>query len=95
MKPIKIGLLVAAVTLTGCRKTPPASQEMASMKDMQGMPGMPGMPAPGADTSGVPLGRCRLPASGQCHGGDEQPDFDRFHGCASSALNCRSKTSCA
>ncbi len=57
MKHVFIGLLVAAVTLTGCTKAPAPSQEMAGMKDMQGMPGMPGMPTAGADTSGVPVNR--------------------------------------
>ena len=54
MKQIIAGLLIAAMMLTGCRKAPAPSQEMAGM---QGMPGMPGMPAAGADTSGVPLDR--------------------------------------
>jgi multidrug efflux pump subunit AcrA (membrane-fusion protein) len=49
VKQITIGLLVAAMTLTGCRKAP--------APDMQGMSGMPGMPAAGDDTSGVPLDR--------------------------------------
>jgi multidrug efflux pump subunit AcrA (membrane-fusion protein) len=53
VKQITIGLLVAAMTLTGCKKAP--------VPDMQGMAGMPGMPAAGADTSGggggVPLDR--------------------------------------
>jgi Cu(I)/Ag(I) efflux system membrane fusion protein len=57
VKHVFIGLLVAAVTLTGCTKAPAPSQEMAGMKDMQGMPGMPGMPTAGADTSGVPVNR--------------------------------------
>lgn len=52
-----MGLLVAALTLTGCQRKPARSDEAARMKDMQGMPGMPGMPAAGADTSGVPLHR--------------------------------------
>src|SRR5437588_11579535 len=42
------------MTLTGCKKAPAPSQEMADMKDMQGMAGMP---VAGADTSGVPLDR--------------------------------------
>src|SRR5947209_11911184 len=42
------------MTLTGCKKAPAPSQEMAGMKDMQGMPGMP---AARADTSAVPLAR--------------------------------------
>src|SRR5438093_13599144 len=42
------------MTLTGCKKAPAPSREMAGMKDMRGMPGMP---AAGADTSGVPLDR--------------------------------------
>ena len=54
MKPIMIGLLVAATTLTACKKTPAPSQDMAGMENM---PGMPGMPAAPADTSGVPLNR--------------------------------------
>ena len=54
MKQIVIGLLVAAVTLTGCGKAPAPSQDMAGMKNMQGMSGMP---AAGADTSGVALDR--------------------------------------
>ena len=54
MKQVITGLLVAAMTLTGCKKAPAPSPEMADMKDMQGMPGMP---AAGADTSGVPLDR--------------------------------------
>src|SRR5439155_13612684 len=54
VKQIFAGLLVAAMTLTGCKKAPAPSQEMAGMKDMQGMPGMP---AARADTSGVPLDR--------------------------------------
>lgn len=54
MKQIIAGLLVAAMTLTGCRKAAAPSEEMAGMQDMQGMPGMP---AAGADTSGVPLDR--------------------------------------
>ena len=54
MKQITIGLLVAAMMLTGCKKAPAPSQETAGMKDM---PGMPGIPAAGADTSGVPLDR--------------------------------------
>src|SRR5207247_1425815 len=49
VKQIFAGLLVAAMTLTGCKKAP--------APDMQGMPGMPGMPAAGADTSGVPVNR--------------------------------------
>jgi Cu(I)/Ag(I) efflux system membrane fusion protein len=52
-----IGLLVAALTLTGCQKEPAPSDETAGMKDMEGMPGMAGMPATPADTSGVPLNR--------------------------------------
>jgi membrane fusion protein, copper/silver efflux system len=52
-----IGLLVAALTLSGCRKEPAPSDQTAGMKDMQGMPGMRGMPASPADTSGVPLNR--------------------------------------
>ncbi len=54
MKPLIIGLLVAAMTLTGCKKTPAPSQDMAGMENM---PGMPGMPAAPADTAGVPLNR--------------------------------------
>jgi len=54
VKRIIIGLLAAAVTLTGCQKKPAPSDEMTGMKDMQGMPGMP---AGSADTSGVPLNR--------------------------------------
>ena len=54
MKRIMIGLLVTALTLTGCQKKRARSDEMAGMKDMQGMPGMP---ASGADTSGVPVDR--------------------------------------
>src|SRR5205807_502769 len=54
VKQIITGLLVAAVTLTGCKKAPAPSPEMADMKDMQGMPGMP---AAGSDTSGIPLDR--------------------------------------
>ncbi len=54
MKQIMIGLLVAAMTLTGCKKAPAPSQDMAGMENM---PGMPGMPARPADTSGVPLNR--------------------------------------
>ncbi len=49
MKQISTGLLVAAMTLTGCKKAPAPA--------MQGMPGMPGMPAASADTSGVPVNR--------------------------------------
>jgi len=56
VKRIVTGLLVAAMTLTGCSKAPAPSQGMAGMKDM---PGMPGMPAAGADTSGVPAGSGR------------------------------------
>lgn len=52
-----IALLVTAVTLSGCQKKSPPSDEMAGMKDMQGMPGMPGMPGAGVDTSGVPVDR--------------------------------------
>ncbi len=51
MKPILIGLLVAAMTLTGCKKTPAPSQDTAGMENM------PGMPAAPADTAGVPLDR--------------------------------------
>ena len=54
MKQILIGLLVAATTLTGCKKAPAPSQDTAGMENM---PGMPGMPAAPADTSGVPLNR--------------------------------------
>jgi len=54
VKRIMIGLVVAALALTGCQKKPAASDEMAGMKDMEGMPGMPAAPA---DTSGVPLNR--------------------------------------
>lgn len=54
MKPIIFRLLVAVMTLTGCKKAPPPSQDMAGMENM---PGMPGMPAAPADTSGVPLNR--------------------------------------
>ncbi len=54
MKQILFGLLVAAMTLTGCKKTPAPSQDVAGMENM---PGMPGMPAAPADTSGVPLNR--------------------------------------
>ena len=54
MKRIMIGVLVAAVTLTGCRRKPAPSDEMAGMEGMQEMPGMP---TGGADTSGVPLNR--------------------------------------
>ncbi len=57
MKRIATSLLVAAVTMTGCRKKPAPSDEAAGTKDMQGMPGMAGMPAAPADTSGVPLNR--------------------------------------
>ncbi len=62
MKRIMIGLLVAAVTLTGCQKKPARSEEMAGMKGTRdttdtSIQGMPGMPAAGADTSGVPLNR--------------------------------------
>ncbi|PYO64088.1 MAG: efflux RND transporter periplasmic adaptor subunit [Gemmatimonadetes bacterium] len=57
MKRIIIGLVVAAVTLTGCQRKPARSDEAAGMKEMQGIPGMPGMPAAGADTSGVPVNR--------------------------------------
>ena len=46
MKQISTGLLVAAMTLTGCKKAPAPA-----------MPGMPGMPAASADTSGVPVNR--------------------------------------
>ena len=49
MKQISTGLLVAAMTLTGCKKAPAPA--------MQRMPGMPGMPAASADTSGVPVNR--------------------------------------
>jgi Cu(I)/Ag(I) efflux system membrane fusion protein len=52
-----IGLVVGALTLSGCQKKGAPSDEMAGMKDMEGMPGMPGMPAAPADTSGVPLNR--------------------------------------
>jgi len=51
MKPLIIGLLVAAMTLTGCKKTPAPSQDTAGMENM------PGMPAAPADTAGVPLDR--------------------------------------
>jgi len=51
VKPILIGLLVAAMTLTGCKKTPAPSQDTAGMENM------PGMPAAPADTAGVPLDR--------------------------------------
>src|SRR5206468_2874764 len=54
VKQIFTGLLIAAMTLMGCKRAPAPSQEMTGMKDMQGMPGMP---AAGADTSGVPLDR--------------------------------------
>ena len=55
MKPqIIIVLLVAAMTLTGCKKTPAPSQDTAGMENMPGMPGTPTAPA---DTSGVPLNR--------------------------------------
>jgi len=54
VKQIPFGLLVAAMTLTGCKKTPAPSQDVAGMENM---PGMPGMPAAPADTSGVPLNR--------------------------------------
>jgi len=49
VKQIAVGLLFAAVTLTGCNKAP--------APNMQGMPGMAGMPAAGPDTSGVPVNR--------------------------------------
>jgi len=54
VKQILIGLLVAAMTLAGCKKTPAPSQDMAGMENM---PGMPGTPAAPAETSGVPLNR--------------------------------------
>jgi len=54
VKRIMIGLLVAAMTLTGCKKAPPPSQDMAGMENM---PGMSGTAAAPADTSGVPLNR--------------------------------------
>ncbi len=57
MKRIMIGLIVAALTVTGCQQKPASRDETAGMKDMEGMPGMPGMPAAPADTSGVPLNR--------------------------------------
>jgi len=47
------GLLVAAMTLAGCKKAPAPSQDMAGIKNL---PGMLGVPA-AADTSGVPLDR--------------------------------------
>ena len=53
MKQIILGLLVAAATLTGCKKAP--------APDMQEMPGMP---AAGADTSGVPLDRAEAAGLG-------------------------------
>src|SRR5207247_2472882 len=53
VKQITIGLLGAALMLTGCKKAPAPSQATAGMKNMQGMPGMP---AAGADTSGVQQG---------------------------------------
>lgn len=53
MKRIAIAVLVAAVTLGGCRKKPDAGSEMA---DMPGMADMRGMTA-GADTSGIPVDR--------------------------------------
>ena len=54
MRQIILGLLVAALTLTGCKKTPAPSQETAGMENM---PGMPRVPAAPADTTGVPLNR--------------------------------------
>jgi multidrug efflux pump subunit AcrA (membrane-fusion protein) len=57
MNRIVIGMVVAAVTLSGCRKKPASGDEMAGMEGMSGMPGMPGMPAAGADTAGVPVNR--------------------------------------
>ena len=51
MKRIILGLLVAAVTLTGCKKSPAPSQDMAGMENM------PGIPAAPADTTGVTLNR--------------------------------------
>src|SRR5439155_1890749 len=52
VKQILTGLLVAAMTLTGCKKAPAPSQEMGGMKDMQGMPGRP---AAGAEPYGMPV----------------------------------------
>src|SRR6266516_1023131 len=49
-----MGLLVAAMMLTGCKKASPPSQGMTGMKDM---PAIPGMPAEGYDTPGVPVDR--------------------------------------
>lgn len=60
MKQIMIGLLVAAVSLTACRKKPSGDDAMVGMQgtqDMGGMPGMAGMAAPGADSSAVPIDR--------------------------------------
>src|SRR5438067_1552175 len=42
------------MTLTGCKKAPAPSPEMADMKDMQGLAGRP---AAGGDAAGGPLGR--------------------------------------
>ena len=54
MKRIAIGLLVAAVALSGCRNKPAADSQTAGMNDMASMPGMA---AAGTDTSGVPVNR--------------------------------------
>ncbi len=57
MKRIAIVLLLAAVTLSGCRKQSSEGSETTGMEGMEGMEGMAGMPAAGTDTSGVPVNR--------------------------------------
>ena len=66
MKRIIIGLLVAAVPLTGCQKKRSGDGTMTGMQGrqdttpapgMQGMPGMTGLAAPSADSTGVPIDR--------------------------------------
>ena len=66
MKRIIIGLLVAAVPLTGCQKERSGDGTMTGMQGrqdttpapgMQGMPGMTGLAAPSADSTGVPIDR--------------------------------------
>ncbi len=53
MKRIAIALLLAAVTVSACRK----QSSEGETTGMKGMEDMPGMPAAGTDTSGVPVNR--------------------------------------
>ncbi len=68
MKQILIGLLVAGVTLSGCRQKPARSDEQGAMKNMRnttdtsmqempGMQGMAGRSGMSADSSGVSIDR--------------------------------------